>query len=89
AQEGIPFREAHNIVGRMVKLCEDGNCDFSDLTDEQLQEIDSRVNRDALGDISIPACVNARKSFGGTAPSEVARQIETGRNWLEKIQKEQ
>ena len=86
AQEGIPFREAHNIVGRMVRLCEERACDFSDLTDEELQEIDSRVNRQSLGDISIPACVDARRSFGGTAPSEVVRQIKTGKKWLEGIQ---
>ena len=55
-------------------------------TDEELQEIDSRVNRQSLGDISIPACVDARRSFGGTAPSEVVRQIKTGKKWLEGIQ---
>ena len=38
-----------------------------------------------LGDISIEACINARKSFGGTAPSEVERQIKVGRDWLESV----
>ena len=70
----------------MVRLFEERACDFSDLTDEELQEIDSRVNRQSLGDISIPACVDARRSFGGTAPSEVVRQIKTGKKWLEGIQ---
>lgn len=83
ANEGIPFREAHSIVGRMVKVCENKNCDFEDLTDEELQEIDTRVTKETLGDISIKACVNARVSFGGTAPSEVRRQIAAGREWLE------
>lgn len=83
AKQGIPFREAHSIVGRMVKVCEVTGCDFEDLTDEQLQEIDSRVTRERLGDISIPACVEARVSYGGTAPSEVRRQIEHEKRWLE------
>lgn len=83
AKQGIPFREAHSIVGRMVKMCENKNCDFEDLTDEELQSIDSRVTRETLGDISIKACVNARVSFGGTAPSEVRRQIEVGKAWME------
>ena len=46
AKQGIPFREAHSIVGRMVKACENNNCDFKDLTDEQLREIDSKVTKE-------------------------------------------
>ena len=79
---GIPFREAHSIVGRMVKLCETKGCELEDLTDEELSSVDSRISKEILGDISIEACVEGRKSFGGTAPSEVRRQIEVGRNWL-------
>ncbi len=79
---GIPFREAHSIVGRMVKLCETKGCEFEDLTDEELSSVDTRISKEVLGDISIEACVEGRKSFGGTAPSEVRRQIEVGRNWL-------
>ncbi len=82
AKQGIPFREAHSIVGRMVKTCEKLGCDFEDLTDEQLREIDGRISKEMLGDISIPACVNARASYGGTAPSEVRRQIAKERAWL-------
>ena len=85
AKQGIPFREAHAIVGRMVKACEHLGCDFEDLTDAQLQEIDSRISKAMLGDISIPACVNARASYGGTAPGEVRRQIAKERSWLETL----
>ena len=86
AKQGIPFREAHSIVGRMVKACEHKGCDFGDLTDEDLQAIDSRVTRETLGDISIKACVDARMSYGGTAPSEVRRQIPAGRDWLTGVE---
>ncbi|MDD7719327.1 MAG: argininosuccinate lyase [Eubacteriaceae bacterium] len=85
ANAGIPFREAHSIVGRMVKMCEVKNCDFEDLTDEDLQSIDQRVNKETLGDISMKACVDARVSYGGTAPSEVRRQISVGESWLNGI----
>ena len=88
AKQGIPFREAHSIVGRMVKACENKNCDFEDLTDEDLKAIDSRISKESLGDISIKACVDARLSFGGTAPSEVRRQIAVGREWLDRTEKE-
>lgn len=85
AKAGIPFREAHSIVGRMVKMCEVKNCNFEDLTDEDLQSIDQRVNKETLGDISMKACVDARVSYGGTAPSEVRRQIYVGENWLNDV----
>ena len=85
AKQGIPFREAHSIVGQMVKACEQKDCEFEDLTEEELQAIDSRVTRESLGDISIKACVDARVSFGGTAPSEVRRQIKVGEAWLADI----
>ena len=86
AKQGIPFREAHGIVGRMVKACENKNCDFTDLTEEDLQQIDSRVTKESLGDISIKTCVDARMSFGGTAPAEVRRQISAGREWLNSLE---
>ena len=85
AKQGIPFREAHNIVGKMVKLCENKHCDFENLTDEELKEIDPRISKKSLGDISISACVDARRSFGGTAPVEVHRQIEVGKKFLEQL----
>ena len=87
AKQGIPFREAHAIVGHMVKACEKKGCDFDDLTEEELQAIDKRVTKELLGDISIKSCVNARVSFGGTAPSEVHRQIEVGRQWLNSLER--
>ena len=88
AQGGIPFREAHELVGRMVKKCEELSeehetlVELEELTDEDLSEIDSRLSRKVLGDISIKSCVEARKSLGGTSPEEVLRQVESGRAWL-------
>lgn len=85
AKQGIPFREAHSIVGRMVKVCEGRGCQLEELTDAELSAIDSRISRAMLGDVNITACVNARGSYGGTAPQEVRRQIEKERAWLEAL----
>lgn len=84
AAKGIPFREAHNIVGRMVQRCEEKGCQLEDLTDDDLAGVDERISREMLGDISVKACVNARDSFGGTAPHEVQRQIDAGKAWMEE-----
>ena len=86
--KGIAFREAHSIVGRMVKACEHKGCDFTDLSDEDLAAVDPRLSKDVLGDISMQACVEARKSFGGTAPVEVRRQIAVGTAWLQTVEED-
>jgi len=88
AVSGIPFREAHNIVGRMVKACEQKGCQLEELTDSDLAQIDARVTTAMLGDISMEACVKARKSYGGTAPVEVRRQVANGQMWLGRIRKQ-
>ena len=85
---GIPFREAHHITGRLVKLCESKGCGLEHLEDEDIKSVDIRISKEILGDISIKACVENRKTYGGTAPSEVYRQIENGTNWLNDIEKD-
>jgi argininosuccinate lyase len=82
AKQGMPFREAHEVVGRMVKFCERHHKNFENLSAADLAEIDSRLSAEKLGDLSLAACVAARTSFGGTAPSDVLRQIGVGRQWL-------
>jgi argininosuccinate lyase len=84
-KNNIPFREAHEMVGKMVKYCENYNKDFSDLTDKELKTIDERLNLNLLPDLSMDGCVKGRVSYGGTAPVEVQRQINEGRNWLNTL----
>ena len=71
AKKGLPFREAHAAVGRLVRLCEARGCDLADLTLEELRAIAPLFDADAVG-ISARAAVEARDVPGGTAPSRVA-----------------
>jgi argininosuccinate lyase len=82
---GIPFRKAHEIVGRTVRYCEKQGKQFDELTKEELAQIDTALVELSLADLTIEGCINARKSYGGTAPSEVLRQIETGKAWLATV----
>jgi argininosuccinate lyase len=84
-KNGIPFRDAHEIVGKMVKICENRGCNFEDLSDKDFETIDVRLNKNSIGDLSIEGCIINRTSFGGTAPAEVIRQIEAGRIWLNNL----
>lgn len=85
---GVPFRQAHHITGRLVKICENKNCKLEELTDEDVKSVDSSIGKATLGKISIKDCVENRKTFGGTAPCEVERQIANGTAWLEQIKEE-
>jgi argininosuccinate lyase len=81
----IPFREAHELVGKMVKYCELNNKDFDKLTDDELKSIDGKLSLSLLPDLTMEGCVNGRVSYGGTAPKEVLRQINEGKKFLVTI----
>jgi len=82
-KKGIPFREAHQITGRAVALAERKGVDLSDLSIDELKNIDERIGEDV--DLSLENSMKSRKSLGATAPERVKEQIEC----FEKFLKEQ
>ena len=80
----VPFREAHHITGRAVKLAENQACGLDALTLDQLREIDPRITQDVYSVLSIDASVASRTSYGGTAPSEVRQRIAQAKAILEQ-----
>ncbi len=75
AAKGVPFRDAHHVSGSLVKWCEDRGGNFSLLTLEVLQEHHSAFEADAFDWLELEAAVERRVSHGGTAWSEVVRQV--------------
>ena len=75
----IPFRQAHHITGRVVKLAEDKGCGLEDLTLAELQSVDGRIAEDIFTRLSPAASAASRNSFGGTAPSRVAAAVKSAR----------
>jgi len=71
----LPFREAHHVTGAVVALAEKQGCGLADLTLEQFQAIDSRIDADVFSVLSVDASVASRSSYGGTAPDQVRVQI--------------
>jgi argininosuccinate lyase len=74
-EANVPFREAHNITGRAVKLAEDRDCGLTDLPIEELKAIDPRIDERIFEVLSVDASVRSRASYGGTAPVRVRGQI--------------
>jgi argininosuccinate lyase len=71
----VPFREAHHIVGRAVKLAEARGSGLAELPLDALQGIDERIDNRVYDVLSVEASVASRTSYGGTAPVRVREQI--------------
>lgn len=74
-QKGIPFREAHKIVGEIVLKCSDASCAFSDLTLNELKEYSKVIDNDVFDILGAENCVKNLKSFGSSAPEFVAERL--------------
>ncbi len=78
----IPFREAHHITGAAVKLAEQKGAALDELSLDELQAIDKRIDERVYSALSVEASVAARNSYGGTAPEQVKHQIARARKEL-------
>jgi argininosuccinate lyase len=80
----VPFREAHHITGRAVKLAEERGGGLADLPLDALQAIDARITDGVYGVLTVDASVASRISHGGTAPVRVREAIAAARAALER-----
>lgn len=76
---GLPFREAHHITGSLVAMAEKKNCDLDSLTLAEMQEVEPNITEDVFSVLSVDKSVASRVSYGGTAPSEVLKQVATAK----------
>ncbi len=80
----LPFREAHHITGRIVAAAEKANVSLDQLPLAEMQRIEPRITKDVFGVLSVERSVASRKSYGGTAPANVAREA---KKWLKRLGK--
>jgi argininosuccinate lyase len=78
-EAGLPFREAHHVTGRAVKLAEERGVALDALALDDLQAIDARIDARVYDVLSVDASVASRTSFGGTAPANVRAAIAAAR----------
>ncbi|MBV9079571.1 MAG: argininosuccinate lyase [Elusimicrobia bacterium] len=76
AEGGVPFREAHGIVRRIVGYCQMKGVTLDQLTLDELREFHKKFDLRALDILSPEKVVRAKTSYGGTSPASVRRQIE-------------
>ena len=68
---GLPFRQAHEITGKIVKMAEEKGCDLVDLELSKMQLIEPSINQKAFEILGVDRSVASRVSEGGTSPSNV------------------
>lgn len=78
-EAGIPFRDAHHVTGAAVAMAEQKKCGIEKLTLEDLQSLNSAITEDVFSVLTVDKSVRSRTSFGGTAPTEVRKQIKAAR----------
>ncbi|MGC8862048.1 MAG: argininosuccinate lyase, partial [Armatimonadota bacterium] len=81
-RQGVPFRSAHEQVGKLVAWCIENGRELSDLTIDEIRRFAPEAAEDIVSQLTVEASVAARSSYGGTAPSEVKRQIEKAKRIL-------
>ena len=85
AAKGVPFREAHEVVGKLVARAIEDGVPLEDLPLEVMQEAHEAIEADAFDALALEAVVNRRTSFGGTARSQVEARIAALRDALATV----
>ena len=75
-KKGLPFRDAHAVIGKMVAYCLDKNKVIDALTLEEFKEFSPLFGEDIYSAISLETCVSQRKLIGGPAPVTMKKIIE-------------
>lgn len=79
---GVPFRDAHGIVGRLVLYCLDKGISLDEMTLEEYQKISPVFEKDIYEAISIKTCVEKRMTLGAPGPEVMAQVVEANQKYL-------
>jgi argininosuccinate lyase len=74
-RRGVPFREAHEIVGHLVVWCQVHELDFGQVSDADLAHVSPHLTPDVREVLSAAGAIASRNSYGGTAGERVAEQL--------------
>ncbi len=82
AQRGVPFREAHEVVGSLVGLASRTGRQLWELEDAELRAAHPLLSAEVAAQLTVEASVRSRQSYGGTAPERVREQVAAMREEL-------
>ncbi len=81
---GVPFRDAHAVIGKLVLYCIDRQCAIEDLSLEELQNFSPVFEEDIYDAVSLKTCVEKRLTLGAPGPEAMRKIIAIEREYLEK-----
>jgi len=84
-KKGLPFRSAHEVVGRMVLTCTERNCNIEDMGIKELQSFHEDIHEDLIDAAKIENCADSKISAGGTSHENVLHMIEENKKFLELL----
>jgi len=83
-KKGLPFRDAHDAVGRAVQYAQEKGSALSDLSVSELRRFSSKIGEDVADVLSLEGSLAARDHPGGTAPNQVAAAAKEARERLKR-----
>tara|TARA_R110000772_G_scaffold171612_1_gene283489 strand:- start:2029 stop:3423 length:1395 start_codon:yes stop_codon:yes gene_type:complete len=81
-KKGIPFRDAHEVVGKAVAYCVENSVGLSDLSLDTLKQFSGLIEKDVSKALTLEGSVSARDHLGGTAPAQVRAAIARARDLI-------
>lgn len=85
-KRGLPFRQAHEVVGKCVAYCIGEQKWLMDLSLAEFQQFSPLFEADIIEAIRVETCVNARNSYGGTSSASVKQQLTVAQDVLQRQQ---
>jgi argininosuccinate lyase len=85
-RKGMAFRDAHEVVGRAVRLGIESQRDLADMSLSEFKALSEVIDDDVYDVLSLEGSVSARNHFGGTAPDQVKAAVERARKRLKTFQ---
>ncbi len=84
-KKGIPFRSAHEIIGKMVLYCIENNKAIDDMTMDEFKSFSDKIQEDVYAEISLEKCVSGRKLVGGPARETEEKAIENAKAFISSL----
>ncbi len=84
-KKGIPFRDSHEIIGRMVVYCIEKGKSIDEMSLEEHQTFSDKIDEDVYEAINLKTCVNERKIPGGPSQESVKASVVSGKRFLQTI----
>ena len=86
--KGVPFRDAHGIIGRLVLYCIEKNTSIDRLSLEELKGLSDQFEEDIFDAVSLKTCVEKRLTTGAPGPETMKKVLQAYRVYLEELKKE-